>query len=66
MHPISIVDDDVRELEILSDVLELAGYSTMCAQSGKEALDLLCTAPAPAMILLDLKLPIMSGWQFLN
>jgi CheY-like chemotaxis protein len=66
VHSILIVDDDVSELDALSDVLECAGYSTTCAQNGKQALDLLRRTPSPALILLDLNLPVMNGWQFLD
>jgi CheY-like chemotaxis protein len=66
VHSILIVDDDVNELDTLSEVLEYAGYSTTCAHNGKEALDLLRITPSPAMILLDLHLPVMNGWQFLD
>jgi CheY-like chemotaxis protein len=67
VHSILIVDDDVSELDTLSEVLEYAGYPTTCAHNGKEALDLLrTTTPSTAMILLDLNLPVMNGWQFLD
>jgi CheY-like chemotaxis protein len=66
VHSILIVDDDVSELDTLSEVLECAGYSTISDQNGKQALDLLRTTPSPAMILLDLNLPVMNGWQFLE
>jgi CheY-like chemotaxis protein len=65
VHSILIVGDDVNELDALSEVLEYAGYSTTCAQNGEQALDLLRNRPSPAMILLDLNLPVMNGWQFL-
>lgn len=67
MNSILIVEDDVSELDTLSEVLEYAGYPTTCAHNGKEALDLLrTTTPSTAMILLDLNLPVMNGWQFLD
>ncbi len=58
MHSILIVEDDIALRDALSDVLELAGYPTRCAQNGREALDLLRTPPWPAIILLDLNLPV--------
>jgi CheY-like chemotaxis protein len=45
VHSILIVDDDVSELDALSDVLECAGYSTTCAQNGKRARSIFCAAP---------------------
>ena len=65
MHSILIVEDDIGLRDALSEVLELAGYPTRCAQNGREALDLLRTPPWPTIILLDLNLPVMNGWQFL-
>jgi CheY-like chemotaxis protein len=65
VRSILIVEDDIDQLDALSNVLELAGYSTRCAQNGKEALDVLRTPPSPAIILLDLNMPVMNGWQFL-
>jgi two-component system, chemotaxis family, sensor histidine kinase and response regulator PixL len=65
VHSILIVEDDIALRDALSDVLELAGYPTRCAQNGREALDLLRTPPWPRIILLDLDLPVMNGWQFL-
>ena len=66
MHSILIIEDDVDQLDVLSYLLEDAGYSTRCARNGKEALDILRVPPRPAMILLDLNLPVMNGWQFLS
>jgi CheY-like chemotaxis protein len=66
MHSILIIEDDVSELDALSEVLECAGYATTWAQNGQQALDLLRTTPTPAMILLDLNLPVMNGQQFLD
>ena len=65
VHSILIVEDDIEQLDALREVLEVTGYSTRCAQNGKEALDLLRRPPQPALILLDLNLPVMNGWQFL-
>ena len=65
LHSILIVEDELDQLDALSEILELAGYSTRRAQNGREALDLLRTPPLPSIILLDLKMPVMNGWQFL-
>lgn len=67
MHPhrILIVDDDADIRESLADVLELEGFSVVCAANGREALDYLARSEPPCMILLDLMMPIMDGWQFL-
>jgi chemotaxis family two-component system sensor histidine kinase/response regulator PixL len=66
VHSILIIEDDIDQRDALSYLLEDAGYSTRCARNGKEALDILRVPPRPAMILLDLNLPVMNGWQFLS
>ena len=63
---ILIVDDDEATLSSLGALLELEGYSVEKARNGREAFDQL-QAPSdpPGLILLDLKMPVMDGWQFL-
>jgi CheY-like chemotaxis protein len=65
-NAILIVDDDESTLSSLEGLLELEGYTVEKARNGEEALDLLTIrGRAPALILLDLKMPVMDGWQFL-
>ena len=59
-----IVEDDDGAREALSDCLELEGIRVASARNGKEALDYLHQAPRPKVILLDLYMPIMTGWEF--
>ena len=62
-----IVDDDEATLASLGELLELEGYSVDKAHNGREALDALAAAAEkPGLILLDLKMPVMDGWQFLT
>jgi CheY-like chemotaxis protein len=65
MHSILIIDDDIFLADVLSGILEQAGYSVNHAQNASEALDLLRAPPSPGVILLDLNVPVMNGWQFL-
>ena len=62
---ILIVDDDEATLTALAGLLELEGYRVEKARNGKEALEKLL-AGAPGLVLLDLKMPVMDGWQFLT
>jgi CheY-like chemotaxis protein len=45
-------------------LLEGEGYTVRSAPNGREALDLLASPPHPHLILLDLWMPVMSGWDF--
>lgn len=58
-------NDDIREM--LRESLELSGHhSVLVACHGKEALDVLRTvSPLPAVIVLDLAMPVMSGQEFI-
>jgi CheY-like chemotaxis protein len=61
---ILIVDDDGDTLHAISETLEIQGHRTRCASNGQEALKQLRSGPAPCLILLDLMMPVMNGWQF--
>lgn len=65
MQPILVVDDDASHRALLCDVLEEMGYSTLEAANGREALDLL-ERQMPLAVLLDLRMPVMSGWALLE
>jgi two-component system chemotaxis response regulator CheY len=57
-------DDDVREAVV--EVLRAEGYETRGAANGQEALQALeSTGERPELILLDLMMPVMDGWDFL-
>ena len=61
---ILIVEDDDTVRAALKTLLEGEGYSVACAADGREALDRLRQAEPPALILLDLVMGGMDGWQF--
>jgi two-component system response regulator MprA len=63
---ILVVDDDDAILGSLRGLLESEGYSVETAHDGREALDKLAQMEPPQLILLDLKMPVMDGWQFLS
>ena len=60
---ILIIEDDDTIRETLADILEYEGYTVSTAPNGSEALTYLQTNPAPHLILLDLMMPEMSGWE---
>jgi len=61
---ILIVEDERDILLSLQEFLELSGYEVKTAGNGEEALNALEGARLPDLILLDMKMPIMNGWQF--
>src|ERR1700693_5143107 len=61
---ILIVEDDADLREALSEVLRDEGYAVTSAADGQDALDRLRREPRPSVILLDLTMPVMNGWQF--
>ncbi len=58
-----VVDDDPDILEALAEILEVEGFEIRRARNGQEALDKL-GPPRPNLILLDLMMPVMDGWEF--
>ena len=63
---ILVVEDDLQALDALTDVLESSGYTVSRAHNGREALDVLNTNATTCLILLDLSMPVMDGWEFLR
>ncbi len=62
-----VVDDDPDIRDALSEALRAEGYDATAASNGSEALDALNGAgPRPAAIVLDLMMPVMTGWEFLE
>jgi CheY-like chemotaxis protein len=60
---ILVVDDDRDLRELLAAVLSSAGYEVLTAENGAAALSILRTV-LPDLIILDLMMPVMNGWQF--
>ena len=66
MREILVVDDDRDTREMLRNVLELEGYRVAMAADGREALERLRSGLAPAFVLLDVMMPVMSGAELLT
>lgn len=63
VRTVLVVDDDPDLRELMRLLLEGAGYRVETARDGREALERVF-AHAPALVLLDMKMPGMNGWQF--
>jgi CheY-like chemotaxis protein len=59
-----IVEDDLDTREMLGRFLELEGFNVETAENGKRALERLGSGVGACVILLDLMMPVMDGWQF--
>ena len=64
MATILVVEDNDDVREMMSVTLELEGHDVVTAANGRQALDKLHHGAEPCMILLDLMMPVMNGWQF--
>jgi HAMP domain-containing protein/CheY-like chemotaxis protein/signal transduction histidine kinase len=58
-----IVDDDVRNIFALSSVLERRGMSVLTAGTGREAITMLQSTPDLAIVLMDIMMPQMDGYE---
>jgi CheY-like chemotaxis protein len=63
-YQILIVEDSPTQAEELRLILEERSYTVRCVANGREALKLLRGGERPRLILLDLLMPLMGGWQF--
>jgi CheY-like chemotaxis protein len=65
-HHILVVEDDPDVREIVSSLLADEGYRIQTASNGQEALSLLLSGTPPCLVLLDLMMPVMNGWQVVS
>ncbi|MFT3772792.1 MAG: response regulator [Minicystis sp.] len=61
-----VVDDDPDIRETLREVIEAEGFSVETAANGRAALEALIMGLRPSLIVLDLMMPSMSGWDVLS
>jgi DNA-binding response OmpR family regulator len=64
-RPVLVVDDDTDILHTLALCLSAEGLRVATASNGREALAVL-DRELPSLILLDLMMPVMDGWQFVR
>lgn len=61
---ILVIEDDVFMLDAIRIILEDEGYKILTAENGLVALEILKNNPHPDLILLDMIMPKMDGWDF--
>jgi CheY-like chemotaxis protein len=61
-----VVDDDDEIRDAICGVLEAEGFTTMVAENGEIALRKMDKGRRPCVVLLDLMMPVMSGWDFMR
>jgi len=59
-----VVEDNRDFRESLRQLLEIEGFRAASAENGRDALDYLAGGERVALILLDLMMPVMDGWEF--
>jgi CheY-like chemotaxis protein len=63
MATVMLVEDSVDIREMMAAALQLAGLRVLTASNGLAALRMLRDRPPPCLILLDLMMPVMDGWE---
>jgi CheY-like chemotaxis protein len=68
MTPLTVlvVDDDRAIRESIGDLLRAEGHAVFVAENGSVALRLMRAQPRPDVVVLDLMMPVMSGWEVLE
>jgi len=65
-HTVLIVEDEEDLRELMCDALQMHGYTVVTAQEGSDALRKIDDIGCPCVILLDLLMPGMNGWDFFD
>src|SRR6478735_2583026 len=65
-HPVMVVEDDPDIRECVQMILEDEGFEVVTACNGAEAEEELSHMEDPCVLLLDLMMPVMSGWELLD
>jgi two-component system chemotaxis response regulator CheY len=66
MGRVLLVDDDAEVRTTLGAVLQAEGFEVLEARNGLHALQQLMRTPLPQVILLDMTMPVMTGFEFLD
>ena len=63
---ILVVDDEIRMRKLVKDFLQAKGFNVIEAEDGEQAVDIFCSQKDIALILLDVMMPKMNGWEVLK
>ena len=66
IHTVLVVEDEEDLREMMRDALELNGYAVVTADHGQDALDKIGRIDHLCLIILDLLMPVMNGWDFVD
>ena len=66
MTTVMIVDDDDDIRDALREMLECEGFATIDVRNGKEAIAVLERSSPVSLIIIDLVMPVMGGWELLD
>jgi CheY-like chemotaxis protein len=64
-RPVLVVDDDPAALKLVETTLRQMGYRSVCARSAEEALQA-AEADPPAIVVVDLLMPVVDGFEFIS
>ena len=65
-HTVLVVEDDVEQREMMCEALELSGYPVVAAKDGKDALNKVSGIENLGLVILDLLMPELNGWDFVE
>lgn len=66
VHTVLVIEDELELREMMRDALEMNGYAVVTAEDGQDALDKISGIKRVCLVILDLLMPVMNGWEFLE
>lgn len=63
-HTVLVVEDEEDLRDMMREALEMSGYAVTAVEEGQQALDALARLEHVCVVLLDLMMPGMNGWDF--
>ena len=65
-HTVLVVEDEQDLREMMRDALELNGYAVVTAGNGQDAMEKISHIENVCLVILDLFMPVMNGWDFIE